>query len=400
MIISIRNKKRKWQRRFIKRIFESSDDKKKHFSKIMLKDINLINKKNEYLPKYLFKYYSPTSENILDIKNQRLWLSHPKSFNDPFDCNIGYDSENYEKSCLIKFIKEIGCVDENNKSEGFTLDDKNRILRSRLGDYYSMYNKIESYADAMRKILEPKSEEFQRKTRIILSTKLKQIDYKIEKLKTINIRVACFSELERYDEFPNQIVMWSHYADNHKGFCIEYDLEILKKDINFSLKDLEFYHDRKNEYLKERNEAIIKAGLFPIEYTSNRINIPVTKLNQINIDSSGKITYNSNIDELFYKTFVVKSANWNYEKEWRIIIDGQISNYFDNRIPFPYIKTIYLGCKADKELINTMITIGEEIGAEVNILKMDGKKFRLESTGTWSYKYDRENKQWDNPYFY
>lgn len=396
----MRNKKRKWQRRFIKKIFESSNDKKKYFSKIMLQNISFINEKNEYLPKYLFKYYSPTSENILDIKNQRLWLSHPKSFNDPFDCNIGYDSENYEKNCLVKFIKENGCVDEDKKSEGFTLTDKNRILSSRLGDYYSMYNKKESYSDAKWKILETKSEEFQSKINNLLDSKLQQIDYKIEKLKNLNIRVACFSELKRYDEFPNQIVMWSHYADNHKGFCIEYDLEFLKKDLHFSLNDREFYFDNKNEYLSERNKAIIKAGLFPIEYTSNRVNIPVTKLNQIDIDSSGKIVYNSNIDELFYKTFVVKSVNWNYEKEWRIIIDGQISSYYDNKIPFPYIKTIYLGCKADNELINTMITIGEEIGAEVNILKMDGKKFKLESTGTWSYKYDRDKKQWNNPYFY
>lgn len=396
----MRSNKRKWQRGFIKNIFESSDSKKKYFSKIMLDNIKLINEKNEYLPKYLFKYYPPTSENILDIKNQRLWLSHPKSFNDPFDCNIGYDEENYEKKCLIKFIEEIGCVDEKDKLEGFTTDDKNRILRSRLGDYYSTYNGIENYFNAKWKIKGTKSEEFQRKICKILSEKDKQLNYKIEKLKNINIRVACFSELDKYDEFYNQIVMWSHYADNHKGFCIEYDLEFLKKDIHFTLNDDEFYHDKKDEYLMERNEAIIKAGLFPIEYTSKRINIPVTKLSKINIDSSGKINYNSNIDELFYKTFVVKSANWNYEKEWRIIIDGKISKYFDNKIPFPYIKTIYLGCKADKELINTMISIGEELGVEVNILKMNDKKFRLESIGTKYYKYDRETQQWNNPYFY
>ena len=120
----------------------------------------------------------------------------------------------------------------------------------------------------------------------------------------------------------------------------------------------------------------------PIEYTAGKINIPVTKLNQIQIDSSGGINYNCNIDELFYKTFVVKSANWNYEKEWRIIFDGQISEYFDNKIPFPYIKTIYLGCKAHKELIDTMISIGEEIRAEVRDLKMDGKELKLQSTGT------------------
>lgn len=241
----MKKRKRNWQRRFIKKIFESSDDKEKYFSKIVLQNVNLINEKNEYLPKYLFKYYAPTSENILDIKNQRLWLSHPNSFNDPFDCNIGYDREKYEKNRLIKFIKEIGCVEEPNKAKGFTLNDKVRILRSRLGDYYSMYNRDENYSDAMRKILETKSETFQKKIRNILNNELQQLDFKIETLKKLNIRVACFSELEKYDEFFNQIVMWSHYADNHKGFCIEYDLEFLKKDIQLLLDDLEFYHEKK-----------------------------------------------------------------------------------------------------------------------------------------------------------
>lgn len=233
--------------------------------------------------------------------------------------------------------------------------------------------------------------------RNFLNIKSRQLDTKITKLKNIDIRIACFSEFDRYDDFHKQIVMWSHYAENHQGFCIEYDLEFLKKDIQFSLKDYEF-HSEKLKYLEERNEAIIKAGLFPIEYTCNKINIPVTKLNQINIDSTGNINYNSNIDELIYKTFIVKSASWSYEKEWRIIINGKICNYYNNKIPFPYIKTIYLGCKAEKELIDTMITIGENIGAKVILLKMDAQKFILEETGIDHYKFLNELKQWANPY--
>lgn len=390
--------KRKWQRKFIKTIFDKSIDSKKIYSKIALQNLDLINDKKEHLPNYLSKYYSPTSENIIDIKNQRLWLSHPSSFNDPFDCNIGYDNEKFEKSCLIKFINTNGCVEEKNKSVGFTEEDKNRIQRSQLGDRFYWSNKFENYSDAKRKVLDSKSKKFQSNVNETLRNQIQQIDTKLEKLKNINIRVACFSELDKYDDFHNQIVMWSHYAENHKGFCIEYDLESLKKDIQFSLEGIEFYRDKKNEYIEERNRAIIKAGLFPIEYTSNRINIPVTKLNQINIDSSGKIKYNSNIDELIYKTFIVKSANWSYEKEWRIIIDEQISNYFDNKIPFPYAKTIHLGCRASTELTDTMIKIVEEIGAEVNILKMNGKKFALESYRTWSYNYDMERRKWNDPY--
>ena len=150
--------------------------------------------------------------------------------------------------------------------------------------------------------------------------------------------------------------------------------------------------------MSERNVLLIKAGLFPVEYTSNRINIPVTKLNKMNIESTGKARFDRDINELIYKAFIVKSTNWSYEKEWRLIIDGQISNYFENKIPFPYAKTIYLGCKAENELIDNMIIIGIEIGANVEILQMDDKKFVLESSGTNSYKYKKEMMQWNNPF--
>jgi len=304
---------RKWQRNYIKEVFDFSSDNKKHYSKIVLENPHLIEKKNNYLPKYLFKYYTPMSENILDIKNQRLWLSHPKSFNDPFDCNIGYDIEKYEKNRLLKFIENSGCVDKDLEN-GFAIEEKHRIQRSYLGETIYWKTTQESFYNIKRKIFESKSKEYRDKVGKYLRNEIKQIDDKIEKLKNINIRVACFSELDKYEKFHNQILMWSHYADNHKGFCVEYDLEPLKKKIEFTLNKYEFNKD-KDKYLNERNIAITKAGLFPVEYTSNRVNIPVTKLNKIDVDDRGQIKYNSNIDELIYKTFIVKSSNWSYEKE-------------------------------------------------------------------------------------
>ncbi|KEO72245.1 hypothetical protein EL17_18770 [Anditalea andensis] len=391
-------KKKIWQRKYIKEVFDSSSNKKKYYAKIVLKNLHLIEKKNEYLPKYLFKYYSPTSDNILDFQNQKLWLSHPTFFNDPFDCNIGYDSEKYEKNRFLKFIEDSGCVDKDIRN-GFSLEDKQRVQRCYLGETNYWTTKYESYYDVKRKLFESKSKEFRDKVDTYLRDQLAQIDLKIQKLKNINIRVACFSELNKYEEFHNQILMWSHYADNHKGFCVEYDLEPLKNEIDFTLKDYDFYND-KEKYLDERNIAIIKAGLFPVEYTSNRVNIPVTKLNQIEFDDKGRVNYNSNIDELIYKTIIVKSSNWSYEKEWRIIIDEKVSNYYNNKIPFPFAKTIFLGCKASNELIETMIKIGKEINVEVLLMKTNGKKFGLDSIRTWSYDFDNERRQWKNPYVF
>lgn len=388
--------KRKWQRKFITTIFSNTKNKGKSFLRIAFENLNLINEKNDILPLYLFKYYSPTSENILDIQNQKLWLSNPQSFNDPFDCNVGYDKEKFDRDMLLQFISKNGCVEEQDKLDGFTIEEKWRIERSRLGISYFLSRK-EEYSLLKHLLLYAKSDKLQSKVYDFYKSKENELDLKISKLRDIDIRVACFSEFDKYDEFFKQVVMWSHYADNHKGFCVEYDLELLKKDIQFSLDDYQFYY-KKSEYLLEKNVALIKAGLFPVEYTCNRINIPITKLKKLEFDSQGNQGNNCNINELIYKTFIVKSANWNYEKEWRLIIDGKISNFYDNKIPFPYAKKIYLGCKANTELIDTLITIGKKNGVEVVLLKMDSKKFILEESSTPDHHFMRELKQNRNPF--
>ena len=388
---------KKWQRKFITTIFNNKKNKEKSFTKVAFENLNLINEKNSVLPPYLFKYYSPTSENILDIQNQKLWLSNPKFFNDPFDCNIGYDNEKFNKNMLLQFILMNGCVEEENKLDGFTLEEKWRIEDSRLGISNHYLSRKEEYSNAEYRILNSKSEKFRNIVYAFLNEKEVELDKKISKLRNVDIRVACFSEFDKYEEFFKQVVMWSHYADNHKGFCVEYDLELIKKDIQFSLKDYEFYN-RKSEYLLEKNVALIKAGLFPVEYTCNRINIPITKLKKLKFDSQGNLSDDCNINELIYKTFIVKSANWNYEKEWRLIVDGKISNFYDNKLPFPYAKKIYLGCKASTELIDTLITIGKKYGIEVVLLKMDSKKFILEEFSTIGYNFTREHEQSRNPF--
>ena len=72
-----------------------------------LNDNGLIDSKLDFLPQKLFRFYSPTKENILDIRNRRIWLSSPTAFNDPFECSVGFNVDEYIKSFIIKFaLKE------------------------------------------------------------------------------------------------------------------------------------------------------------------------------------------------------------------------------------------------------------------------------------------------------
>jgi len=379
--------RKKWQKTFIDNVFSHKTATINTFSRILLYNTYLLEDKNSHLPKSLFKFYSPTAENIMDVKKQRLRLSHPKTFNDPFDCHTGYDTKSYVSHALLKYIEKTGyIIDVKNSPNGFTHDEFDRLKLTTYG--YNWYGK-EEYDSVLWKLLESKSEDFKRIINGLKAKYLNEVKTKIEKLRDVNIRVACFSALDRLKNFNDIIQIWSHYADNHKGFCIEYDISSLKES-SFSLKEHDFYKNQ-SKYMDERVKLLIIGGLFPVIYTANRVNIPKTKLNKIKLDEIGNPFHDSYIDSILYKTFIVKSAKWSYEKEWRLILDGDVCNYYDNKIPFPYITRIFLGCKMNTQTIDTMIEIAEELGVKVLMMEMDNKRFMLEERSTWLYKYDKES---------
>jgi hypothetical protein len=384
--------RKKWQKTFIDNVFSHKSANVGTFSRIILYNTYLLKDKNSHLPKSLFKFYSPTAENIIDIKKQRLWLSHPKTFNDPFDCHTGYDVESYEKHTLLKYIKQVGCVDLKNSQNGFTNDEFDRLSSSTTSHEYNGFHPIEEYDTALWKMLESKSEDFKHKIHVLNAESRNEVETKIEKLRDVNIRIVCFSALDRRKNFNDIIHIWSHYADSHKGYCVEYDISPLKES-SFSLKEYDFLKD---QYMEERIKMLILGGLFPVIYTANRVNIPKTKLNKIKLDEIGGPQHNSDIDSILYKTFIVKSAKWSYEKEWRLILDGDVCNYYDNKIPFPYIKRIFLGCKMNTYTIDTMIEIAEELGVEVIMMEMDNKKFILKENSTRWHKWYKEDKRRHN----
>lgn len=127
------------------------------------------------------------------------------------------------------------------------------------------------------------------------------------------IRIACFSgNFKKNIRFSKNILMWSHYADSHKGVCICYKV---KK--NFL-----------NNFINENNE-ILKIGI--TKYKNN-----IILANEISINQS----------------FLTKFNHWKYEKEVRLL-------YFNHNNKQDYIslemgadvsiEQIYFGYKCSEQ---------------------------------------------------
>lgn len=129
--------------------------------------------------------------------------------------------------------------------------------------------------------------------------------------------------------FSNEL-LWAYYSNSHQGFCIEYDLDILKQ---FQLNG-EFFSD--------------------VIYQEN---IPIINLEDI-----------SHNDVLTKKLLVTKSIAWKHEEEFRIITGVSGLYYFYNRA----VKSIYFGYRAPENSIKLIMSMLR--GRGIKYYKMNPKK--------------------------
>jgi len=122
--------------------------------------------------------------------------------------------------------------------------------------------------------------------------------------------VVCFSEIN------NDILMWSHYADGHSGFCIEFE----RSDNN----DL-----GKWDYCLPVTYDAVEAPSFDPPCLEERASVA--------------------------KIVSSKAPNWSYEKEWRLIISREFA---DGLISLPArITAVIFGCKMDDTRRRTIANI-------------------------------------------
>ena len=208
------------------------------------------NKINQY--NIFYKYYpqGTIKENRHDIVNGTLSFSHPRFFNDPFDCN---------------------CVLYNNK-------DMSNLFR-----------------------------------------------------------VLCITNES------NNILMWSYYSENHKGYCVEYSYSKLIEVI----KELDI-------------SGICIFG--EVIYTKKRPpqKSPVKKFSFTDIEFYINVTFN-------------KFEEWKHEKELRFVIISDFYNDPDRITTRTDINSIYEGCNGDKtEIVNSD-------GLKLNVIPLfkDHKEYLL-----------------------
>lgn len=223
----------------------------------------------ETIPSKLYKYQSCNEYAIANLRQGCLWFSKPEAFNDPFDCDINFT---------------ITDITEENISSLFNTylvqaPDKKAFL--------AKYGVNGSFNDRFRNDI------------VNFATITTEL---IKKKLWSQIGVACFAEDN------DHILMWSHYANAHQGFCLEFDTSFAPFSEAGADHSLKVHYSRLNKYPS--------LSLVDIQHES--------------------------LPSLSRALLGTKSMHWSYEKEWRMFSSNGNKEYSYNKSA---LTGIYFGCK-------------------------------------------------------
>lgn len=317
-----------WKNKFIDLLF-NQDPSKRDITKA-------YNLKERNIPSSLYKYRSFNDHSLELIKNDEMWLSNPNDFNDPFDCAITIIPKQIAAENLNKFVDKL--IQESEYE--FNADEIFHIKRSENPFYelciihaenfvstddtppelIEIMSKPDEYANMLSNAAEEEYDEF-------YNTLLRNLKE--------NIRITCFSEKK------DSILMWAHYADNHKGFCIEYDFRPLG------------YRD------------LAKRFLYPVNYVNSIF------------DATKYLLPDADMPDIGCYAAITKSEDWNYENEWRYVETSNITGQPYLNVPKP--KSVYLGAKTSEENKKIVLEIAKRRNFNVYKIEMMNSEFGLEA---------------------
>ena len=209
--------------------------------------------------------------------------------------------------------------------------------KSTLIDYASA-NGVADDVDEIEAVLQLGQIQYPETKETIASTE-KAIDRIVQEIAN-QINSACLIGCLSTD-YKNRL-QWSHYADSHRGFCIEYD------------------------FCGAKGDVLNQAFLLPVIYSEKRPSVPwkaaLVDTDENRIEARMQMT----------KALLTKDAVWEYENEWRILLKSDSAN-----LKMPNVTCIYLGKAISEENRNRILEIARENNIPVKQMWTDRGSYEL-----------------------
>ncbi|MCP3722585.1 DUF2971 domain-containing protein [Paraburkholderia sp. CNPSo 3272] len=260
------------------------------------------------LPRRLYKYKSFGVNTLRMLGEAEVYFANPHQFNDPFDCSptVRVDVERVEVERLWKHLRM--------KTVG-----KGQAIKE-LGNHRYMATEYGRHDDGAAG------------TAAYVGHLVSDID------DHISTHFGGRGVLSLAAHWDNPL-MWSHYADEHRGMCIEFDT---------------------NDHRCDRLE--------PVAYSSTRY-LLVSDLIAWHLGKSGEAE-----QKIARQFFFAKAPQWRYENEWRAIAPK--SGVDD--APFR-ISAIHLGFRIDRAVATAVVKMLADARDKIKFYGMwsEGDGFKL-----------------------
>lgn len=229
-------------------------------------------------PTRLYKYKSFSVDSLDLLVSDKLYFANPNSFNDPLDCNPSVRDDINDVDVLKKILKRL--IIDNTKKELTEAASKIKYSGPRT------LEKIESLGEREAAQVLSGIDDFLLIFDDDIVFVINDILEHIKKNLMTNYTSGILSLAQNYD-CP---LMWSHYADQHKGFCIGYDVSD------------NLFHD-----------------IHALNYEGARF-ITTQQIYDMLFDSNESVRKSAKkaIDEV---VLLSKAPQWSYEKEHRVILE-------------------------------------------------------------------------------
>jgi len=217
------------------------------------------------------------------LSNRRIYCSSPGDFNDPWDCKPHFNSE---------------LLSDPSENEQF----------------------VQWAVDSCKRLTQMSQEGLDRMRSTLLTSHVSAAEYLNQ------ISSGLFSEINaRYRIYclgpdADNLLMWAHYADNHRGICLEFDL---------------------------RNDVM--CGALRCEYLQD---FPIMRIH----DDS---------DQANLQVLLTKGDAWSYEREYRLVaqertaaVKGAGTLMTDQsflQLPLGALRAVIVGCQAEYDRIRSLV---------------------------------------------
>lgn len=290
--------------------------------------------------RYKYRSDNKFTENI--FKKKKIWLSKPEDLNDPLDGKISEFTAEYKESLKKLHMRQqlegfIFVATFFGDEEPLGIRNKEATLRA-FKEASSLEEKFKIANDAMKL-----------SGRVGYSDAADLTDSVTSQISAAGI--FCLSES------CNEMLMWSHYGQEHKGICIGF--EKIGRDL---LPGEQF---RKVSYSEKFPAVDILRG-----YISKR---------DYYKDLNGGLRVKASVafhDHNILRALSTKSPLWEYEKEWRLI-----SKQSGERDLPGQISEIVFGMKCPETIREKYVSLAKKLDCEVSFWEIvhESNSFELKT---------------------